>query len=182
MIRALALIAALTIPAASAADWTVNPAHSRLGYEVIIDGSKVEGAFGNWQAQIVFDPAALDAARATVTVDLATNTSGNGTRDEALAGPKWFDVPNTPKAVFETTAFRQTGADAYEADGLLTMRGTPVPITLPFALTIAGGNAHLTARLTLDRTLWGIGQPPYDVDTPVATKVDVVIDLAATGS
>jgi polyisoprenoid-binding protein YceI len=182
MIRALAVIAALAVPKAGAADWTVDPARSRLGYEVMIDGIKVEGAFGNWQAQIVFDPAALDAARATVTVDLATANSGNGTRDEALAGAKWFDVPNTPRAVFETTAFRLAGAGAYEADGILTMRGVAQPITLPFSLTIVGGEAHMTARLTLDRTLWGIGQPPYDVDTPVATKVDVVVDLAATGS
>jgi len=182
VIRALALIAALAIPAAAATDWTVDPARSRLGYEIVIDGAKVEGAFASWQAQIAFDPAALDAARATVTVDLASNTSGNGTRDQALIGDKWFDTANTPQAVFETTAFRQAGDGAYEADGILTMRGVAQPITLPFALTIAAGATHMTARLTLDRTLWGVGQPPYTSDTPVATKVEVVIDLIATGS
>lgn len=38
----------------------------------------------------------------------------------------------------------------------------------------------MTARLTLDRTQWQVGQGSYASDTPVATAVDVVIDLTAT--
>ncbi|BCW90143.1 Protein YceI [Alphaproteobacteria bacterium SO-S41] len=172
---------ALAAPA-FAANWAVDPARSQLGFEVVIDGTPVRGSFSIWTAEIAFDPADLTSAHAKVTIDVGTANSGNGTRDDALDGDKWFDVANTPQAVFDTSAFRQTGEGAYEVDATLTMRGTAHPVTLPFTLQIANGEAHMTARLTIDRTLWNIGQGSYASDTPVATKVDVVIDLIAKAS
>ena len=109
-----------------------------------------------------------------------TPSAGTRRRTKAAAGPLWFDAAASPEARFTTAAFRRTGADGYEADGTLTIRGIEAARHLPFALTVAGGEAHMTARLTLDRTQWRVGQGSYASDTPVATSVDVVIDLTAT--
>lgn len=176
---ALAFLAAAAGPA-RAADWTVDPARSSLAYEVTVDGDLRRGVFGAWTAEISFDPGDLSTAKADVRIDMASAFSGNETQDKAAAGHLWFDAAGSPEARFTTAAFRRTGADAYEADGTLTIRGIERPVTLPFALTIAGGEAHMTARLTLDRTQWQVGQGSYASDTPVATAVDVVIDLTAT--
>ena len=181
MKRILSVLAgaiALATPALGA-NWAVDPARSQLGFEVAIDGAPVKGNFTGWTAEITFDPNDLSSAHAKVTVDVATANSGNGTRDDALRSDKWFGIANTPQAVFDTSAFRQTGDGTYEADGTLTMHGATQPLILPFTLQIANGEAHMTARVSIDRTLWGVGQGNYASDTPVATKVDVVIDLTA---
>lgn len=175
---------------AIAANWQVDPASSKLGFEVAVNGEAVQGQFGQWTADIQFDPADLGQAKAKVTIDLASASTGNSTRDTALPGDKFFDVagstfsatPAAPagQAVFETSAFRQTGDNTYEADGTLTMRGVSHPLTLPFTLEIDGTKAHMVSTVPIDRTQWGVGQGDYADDKPVATQVNVMIDLNAT--
>lgn len=189
--KPLAFLAALALAAgaADAASWNVDPAASRLGFEVQVNGQPVQGTFQSWSAAISFDPAAPEAGHARVAIDLTKVETGNASRDKALPGPEWFDAAGTSftaptgspgEAVFETTAFRAKGGNAFEADGTLTLRGVSQTLTLPFTLDIAGGKAHMIARLPIDRTKWGVGQGDYASGGTVATNVDVVIDLTAS--
>jgi polyisoprenoid-binding protein YceI len=182
----LAVALALLSPAA-AKSWTVDPGHSRLGFEVEAGGTTVTGKFLDWSAIIQFDPADLGNARASVSIDLTRLETGDTRRDGYVTGPQWLNAssgqtsaasdPSNPAiGRFETTAFRQTGANTYEAAGALTLRGSTQAITLPFTLDLSGDTAHMTARVAIDRTRWGIGQGQ---GADVASNVDVVIDLAA---
>ncbi len=169
----------------------MDAGYSRLGFEVQAAGMTVTGKFLDWSATIEFDPTALAAARASVSIDLTRVETGDTRRDGYVTGPNWLnatgggqafaasDAANPSIGRFETTAFRQTGANTYEADGTLTLRGTAQPVTLPFTLDISGDTAHMTARLGIDRTRWGIGQGDYGDGKTVATNVEVVIDLTA---
>jgi len=193
MKRIAALVAAALLPIAPAAakNWTVEPGYSRLGFEVQAAGTTITGKFLDWSATIDFDPAALDTAHASVSIDLTRVETGDAKRDGFVSGPTWLNAsgngqtfaandPSNPAiGRFETTAFRQTGTNSYEADGMLTLRGSTQPVTLPFALEISGDTAHMTARLGIDRTRWGIGGGDYPDGKTVATNVDVVIDLMA---
>lgn len=186
----LVAVLALVMPA-SAKTWAVDKAASRLGFEVQAGGTTVSGQFLDWNAAIDFDPAALGSAHVSVSIDLTRVETGDARRDSTVTGPNWLNATGGSQALaagdpsspaigrFEASRFRQTGANTYEADGTLTLRGTGQPVTLPFTLNISGDVAHMTARLGIDRTRWGIGQGEYADGKTIATNVDVVIDLTA---
>ncbi|HEY2662058.1 MAG TPA: YceI family protein [Caulobacteraceae bacterium] len=75
-----------------------------------------------------------------------------------LPGKDWFDVAQYPQARFEGTAIRQKAGDAYEAAGVLTLRGVTRPVTLPFTLDINGAAAQAKGHLDLIRSAFGVGQ------------------------
>ncbi len=188
-LAALVAAAALCLPA-TAKSWTVDPARSTLGFEVAVQGNAMTARFDAWSAEISFDPTDIASAHARVTISLASADAGDKTRNGAMTGKTWFDVeasgyappdglpPGT--AVFETTAFREISPNAFEADGVLTLRDVKKPVTLPFTLLIEGGEAHMIGAVMLNRTEWGVGQGQYAGGDPVATEVKVTVDLIAT--
>ncbi|MEH0071472.1 YceI family protein [Pannonibacter sp. Pt2-lr] len=58
----------LATSAASAAEWTVDPAKSSIGFTVEQGGAPVSGSFGTWTAQIDFDPENVSAAKIEATI------------------------------------------------------------------------------------------------------------------
>ncbi|HRK71772.1 MAG TPA: YceI family protein [Micropepsaceae bacterium] len=175
----VALALGLSAPSL-AANWTVDAAQSSLGFEASMNNTGFQGRFEDWRAEISFDPADLSAAKASVTINMSSARTGDATRDAALPNGDWFDVSGFAEATFETTAFRAMGGDAYEADGILTLRGVAKPVTLPFTLTIADGVAVMDGAVTLNRGDFGVGQGEFTGDTPVALAVKVVVHIKAT--
>lgn len=176
---ALALVAlvALTL-GANAANWTVVPTESRIGFSGEHAGAKFKGVFDKWDAAITFDPANLAAAKATVTVQLASAKTGDPTYDKTLPTADWFDVAKSPTGVFETVAFRATNAGAYEADATLTIRGFKVPMVFAFTWTPSGDTAKLVGKAQVKRTAFGIGKGS---DEPGAwVSLDIPIDVTAS--
>lgn len=175
---------------ALAKPWTVDPAKSSLGFETTFNGAKIEGRFNSWNAEIEFDPANLGAAHAKVTIDLNSAVTGDAARDKALPTASFFDTqgsanlsyaaPGPSGAVFETTLFRDKGNGAYEADGMLSMRGVAKPVTLAFTLTIDGDRALMDGTAILNRLDWGVGQGEYADEEPIATAVNITVHIDAT--
>ncbi len=169
----------LTAPAA-AATWNVDHARSRLGFTVQWSGEAFVATFKSWKADIAFDPADLAHSKATVTVDLASETSGSSDNDDGLKGPEGFSIGQFPAAKFETTGFTAKGGNAYVATGRLTLHGVTRPVTLPFTLTITGNTAHMTGKAAVLRTDFGLGSGEWAAPTPIAHEVAIAIDLTAT--
>lgn len=177
---AVALLAALPALPASAATWVVDTAHSKLGFTGTQTGNAFSGRFGTWQAQIDFDPANPAAGHALVTIDMASALTGDPQKDGALPQSEWFNIKAFPKAVFEATGFKSKGGNAYEAMGMLTIRGVSKSVTLPFTLDIKGDTAHAEGKLDLVRTDFGVGQGAWATGQMVALAVGVTLDLNAT--
>lgn len=184
-LRALALAAVLCLPAgfalpASAAEWTVDPAASKLGFSGTQSGEAFSGTFGQWSAEIDFDPAAPEKGHARVAIDVASAKTGDAQKDTALPDPDWFDAASHPRAIFEASSFRATGSNGYVATGKLTIRETTHDVTLPVTIAIDGDKAHATGKLTLVRTDYGVGQGAWSTDQYVGLNVDVTFDITAT--
>ena len=179
LLLALPLLAA---PPALAADWTVDPAQSHLGFSGVQNGAPFQGSFGKWSAQISFDPAHPDTGHAKVTIDLASAKTGDTQRDSALPQAEWFDVKAFPQASFEATGFVAKGGDAYEAPGKLTIRGIGKDVVLPFTLAVTGDKAAAKGHLSLVRTGFGVGQGVWATGEWVGLEVGVDVDLVATKS
>ena len=168
-----------TAAAADTTSWKLDPTKSRLGFSGTQTGTKFEGSFTRYSAAIVFDPDHLDSSHITVSVDLASAATGDTQRDTALPGTDWFDIADFPQAKFDTTTIQSRGAGAYEAAGVLTLRGVSHPLVLPFTLEITGAVAHASGHVQLARTAFGVGQGPWATGQWVALDVGVDIDIIA---
>ena len=178
--RALVLgltTAAVLASPAWARPYAVDKSASRLSFTASMGGQPINGAFRRWDATIDFDPNSLPTSRASVTVDMSSASTGDGTRDAALPGADFFSAGKFPRATFVTRSITRTGPNRYQAVGDLTMRGVKRPATLPFTLQLNGNTARMQGRLTLDRTAFGVGQG--QAGEAVGKSVTVNVDVTA---
>lgn len=180
--KRLALLLLLATAPAAAAKWTVDPAQSRIGFSATWLGRVVPGTFRKWSAAIDFDPAAPDKAVVGVTVDLASAATGDKTVDTTLPGADWFAVAAASTAHFTAQKIVAQGPGRYVATGTLTIRGKAVPVSLPFALAVAGDVATVNGRVQLDRRAWKLGLDTDATAGYVAFAVPLTIHVVARRS
>jgi polyisoprenoid-binding protein YceI len=172
------VLAAPAAAFAAPAHWTVDPS-SKLLFQGRVNGDAFTGTFRRWSADIVFDPKALGASKAVVTVDVTSAATGDADRDQALPSADWFAAPRFPRATFVTTSVRDLGGGRYQAAGDLAIKGVHERVVLPFTLAITGDTAHMNGQLVLNRTAFGIGQGQWSTPDVVDTKVVVIVALTA---
>jgi polyisoprenoid-binding protein YceI len=175
-----ALLATGLATPAHAAEWTIDPAHSHLGFSGTQTGVPFQGQFGTFSGRISFDPAHPEAGQTSIVVDIASAHTGDVQRDQAMPQAEWFDIAHFPQARFEAHGFKARGGNAYEASGTLSIRDVTQPLTLPFQLTLDGNSAHATGHVTLSRDQFGVGQGAWKDGQYVALAVDVTFDVVAT--
>ena len=119
-LNTLALLGVLASPTASAVEYrTVLPAQSAIGFEFNQMGVPIKGGFKRFVAQMVFDPAKPEAARAQIDIDLASIDAGSSEADEESAGRLWFNHSVYPRAHFVSSQIRALGNNRYEMRGTL---------------------------------------------------------------
>ncbi len=193
-LRAMAVIAALISAAvlagtpalAEAPDWTVQDG-SRVGFIATQGGAPVEGVFETFEAEIRFDPEALDQSRVAVTIDIASVNSESKDRDDTIRSASLFDVATWPQARFEAEGFTRKDDGGYEAAGRLTMRDVTKDVVLPFTLEIAPDpeqadrlRAAAKGELKVQRLDYGVGQGLWTDTSVVGNEVVIFIDIQAT--
>ena len=177
MKRLAILLLALALPgAAAAADYTVQPAASTLGFSNTFQGESFNGQFGQWTAAISYDAAKLASSKFDVEVTLASVKTGDNDRDTALPGPDFFDTAKFPKAHFVTTGFRQSGGKVI-ADGTLTLRGLTKPMSLEVTFKPQVGGATLDVAGTVKRLDFGVGTGDYADTSVIGGDVKVTAHL-----
>ncbi|MHB1059727.1 MAG: YceI family protein [Rhodanobacter sp.] len=175
--KRLAILLALALPGmAVAADYTVQPAASTLGFSGTFQGEAFQGRFGQWTAAISYDAANLAGSKFDVEVDLASVKTGDNDRDSALPGTDFFDVAKFPKAHFVTTGLRQSGGKVI-ADGTLTLHGISKPVSLEVTFKPQGGGATLDVAGTVKRLDFGVGTGDYADTSVIGGDVKVAAHL-----
>lgn len=162
---------------AEAKNWSIDYAHSQLGFAGTQGSDAFQGSFKNFKADIDFDPDHPEAGKISVTVDIASATTGDEQRDGMLPQSDWFNTAQFPQAHFTSSQIRKTGANAYEAQGTLTIKGISMPVILPFTLQPEGDHMHAQGRTMLTRTDFHIGEGQWANDQTVKHGVDVTVDL-----
>ncbi len=171
-----------TMPASAAQHWKVDYARSKLGFTVSWSNQPFTAVFRSWKADIDFDPADLAHSRASVTVNLASETSDDSETDDGIKGADGFQVSQFPTALFRVASFTHAFGDRYVATGTLSIKGLSRPITLPFTLTMSGATAHVVGKAVVLRTDFHVGTGEWAKADPVAYEVTVNVDLVASKS
>ena len=177
MKRLATLLFALTLPcAAAAADYTVRPELSRLGFSGTYQGAAFNGSFGQWTGAISYDPASLGNSKFDVNVTLASVKTGDHDQENALPGVDFFNVTKFPTAHFVTTGFHQNGTQVI-ADGQLTLRGVTRPLSLTVLFKPQGSAATLDVTGVLKRLDFGVGMGDYADTSVIGADVKVIAHL-----
>ncbi|MGP1665882.1 MAG: YceI family protein [Rhodanobacter sp.] len=177
MKRLAILLLALTLPSiGAAADYSVQPDASKLGFNAIFQGESFDGQFGQWSAVIRYDAADLASSKFDVEVTLASVKTGDSDRDTTLPGVDFFNVAKFPTAHFVTTGFHQSNGKVI-ADGNLSLRGVTRPLSLAITFKTQGDGATLDVVSTVKRLDFGVGAGDYADTSVIGPDVNITAHL-----
>ncbi|MBU1936238.1 YceI family protein [bacterium] len=160
----IAFALAFLIQSGFAADWTVDKAHSQVGFAVKhLMISTVRGSFSDYEVAINFDETDPSNLSFSGTIQAASINTENEKRDTHLRSADFFDVANYPTLTFASKKTEKISAGMYKMTGDLTIHGitkevvlnveglTPV-ITTPMGDTRTG----VTVTTTINRKDFGL--------------------------
>jgi polyisoprenoid-binding protein YceI len=168
--------------------YTVDPAHSRLGFvarHAMV--TKVRGSFMDFAGSFDIDAPDWSASKAQTTIQVASVDTGNEQRDSHLRANDFFDAPNYPQITFTSTRVEQIAEDTFAVTGDLTIKGTTRPVTIE--LVYAGsavdpfGNSRIgfEGTTTINRKDFGV-HFNATLDTGgalVSDKITLELDISA---
>lgn len=164
------------VSSAGAATWRIVPSSSSIRFSSTQMGEPLEGEFQRFDGEIEFDPGASPQGKVRIEIDIASIKTGAADRDMQALGNDWFAARKSPTAMFSAQQFRRTGTDSYEAMGVLEIKDTSIPVTLPFTLRIdSSGLAEMHGQLSLNRLAFGLGAGA--LSDPNVAAHDVAVDI-----
>ena len=173
------LLIALSCAAAAVEFNRVQMNKSALTFAYTQMNVPMEGSFRSFKADIAFDPARLDAARAQFDIHLASIDTGNRESDDEVAGKAWFNTGAFPVARFVSTGVRALGGNRYEVSGKLTLKGRTRDVSAPFTFRQQGALGVFEGAFTLKRLDYAIGEGAWADVSAVADEIQVRFRIAA---
>ena len=121
-------------------------------------GLKVDGIMKGLQGRIIFNPSNLATASFTVSVDVATINTNNGTRDNHLKKEEYFDVAKHPRLQFTSTKILATNNPAvFKMEGNITIKGVTKLLNFPFTVVEKPDGDLFSGEFTINRRDFKVG-------------------------
>jgi polyisoprenoid-binding protein YceI len=119
-----------TTPSVLVGTWSVDPAHSKVGFAVKHMGiATVRGEFTEFEGTLEVGED-LSSARAYGTVKTQSVDTNEPQRDDHLRSPDFFDAAQFPELRFESTSIEALDEEEYRITGQLTIHGVTNEIVL----------------------------------------------------
>jgi polyisoprenoid-binding protein YceI len=158
---ALSLLVAATLPA-RADVYTIDPAHSSIGFQVRHLVSKVLGRFTVFSGSIDLDPQKPENSTVDVSIDATSITTDTPKRDAHLKTSDFLAVDKFPTITFKSTKIQKTGENLFDVTGDLTIRGVTKSTVLKAEMLgvttdpMMGNRAGFQATTTVNRKDFGV--------------------------
>jgi len=162
---------------ATAVRMRIDRNHSTVSFKIpILAGmSTVTGKFTDFEIELDFDDAEPGNSSVSATIQVASIDTGIDDRDGHLRTADFFDVDNHPAATFVSDRVEIDG-NSGTAHGMLTIRGTSLPVVLDLELMRTGDRGlGIKATTTFDRIDFGITWQHGDV--PMFVGHEVTLEL-----
>jgi polyisoprenoid-binding protein YceI len=174
-------VLAMTMPMrAGAVEYkAIQPEKSKVTFQYKQMGVAMDGQFKKFVAQLNFDPAKPAAAQAQVDIDLASIDAGSSEADDEVVGKTWFNTKAFPKASFVARQIKPTGANQYEVNGSLTIKGKSQDIKFPLKYVAQGNAGVFTGGFVIRRADFSIGEGMWAKFDVVANDIQVNFQLTA---
>lgn len=191
--RALIFAAALFAAGAASAEpvtYALDPAHTQVAFSIDRFGfNRVLGQFDTVAGEVVLDEANPANSSVRATVQIASISAGNATRDEHLRGDRWLRAAQFPTMEFQSTSVRLISNTRAEVTGNLTLLGQTHPLVLDVTLNRiadAPNNGRRTAGFsatgTLTRSTWGMTVTPNTVGDQISISIEALAQAPAAAN
>lgn len=166
----LASLLAVTL-AASAAPLKTDTANSAITATFKQMNVPVEARFRTFSAQLDYDPAKPEAARASVDISTASLDLGDPDMNSEVAKKDWFNSAQFPKATFVSSAIKPAGPGKLNVTGKLTIKGKSANVSFPLTVRAEGGKQLFEGALPIRRLAYHIGDGEWKDTSMVADEV-----------
>ncbi|WP_305823973.1 YceI family protein [Massilia brevitalea] len=178
-LRTLLAAALFTAAAAHAAPLKTDLAKSSVSATFKQMNVPVEAKFKTFGAQIDYDAAKPEAAKATVDIGTASMDLGDPEYNREVAKKEWFNTAQFPKATFVSTSIRPAGADKLNVAGKLTIKGKTADVNFPLTVKTAGKQQVFEGQLPIKRLAFNIGEGEWKDTSMVADEVVIKFRVTA---
>src|SRR5437588_2427401 len=144
VVTAAALGAGLASAAFANETYKFDQAHSTIGFSVHQFLGTTHGKFAKFDGKIDIGREHPENSSVTAHIDVRTIDTGIVKRDNHLRSPEFFAVEKYPAITFKSRSVKQTGPQAGDILGDLTMHGVTKPITLHVKLLASPGETKQT--------------------------------------
>ena len=180
MIARIALVtAALLASSVFAAPLKVDSAKSGVGVTFKQMGVSVDAKFNKLVAQVDYDAAKPENAKASVEIDVASFDLGDPDYSAEVRKKEWFHAVQFPKATFSSTKIRAIGPGKLEVIGKLTLKGKSTDLQFPLSVKKEGGVQVFEGIVPIKRLVFGIGDGEWKDTSVVADEVVIKFRIVA---
>src|SRR6185437_6349822 len=167
--------------------WTVDPAHSKVGFGVKHMGiATVRGEFTDFEGTLEIGED-LSSAKVYGTVKTESVDTNEPQRDDHLRSPDFFDAAQFPELRFESTSIEALDDEEFRITGQLTIHGVTDEIVLHAEVQGTDvdpwGNERVGLEVTgqLSRADYGMhfNQTLVSGNLLVGDKISLALDISA---
>ncbi len=165
--------------------WRVDPNHSAITFRVRHLGiTWVNGKFGSWASELVFDPANPEAASVSAHIRTASVNTEVDRRDTDIR-QNYFVADSFPEIAFTSRRVEKTGDTHLRITGDLTMHGVTKSVILETEINgmlngSRGKRVSFTGTTTVSRRDFGILRNPFmEGAQVVGDDIHITIDIEA---
>src|SRR5260370_35607570 len=181
VVTAAALGAALASAAFANETYKFDQAHSTIGFSAHKFLGTTPGKFAKFDGKIDLDREHPENSSVRARIDVRSIDTGIVKRDNHLRGPEFFAVEKYPEITFKSRNVKQTGPQAGDILGHLTMHGLTKPITLHVKLLTSPKDKQTRWALTTDplkrRALHLMFAQPAETLSVAAQTVPINIEI-----
>jgi len=172
------LLASLSV-FAQVETYTIDSAHSSVGFGVRHFFTKVPGVFTQFSGTVTVDRYNLEKSQVEATISVGSINTSDTKRDAHLQNEDFFLTSKFPTATFKSRSWKKTGENSYDVEGDLTIKDVTKSVTLKVT-SLGFGPGMKGAQLSgweatakLDRRDFGISYGQGIVGNEVDVQINV---------
>ncbi|MYM82578.1 polyisoprenoid-binding protein [Duganella sp. FT50W] len=165
--------------AAGAAVLKTDPAKSTVTATFKQMNVPIDAKFKKFTANIDYDAAKPDAAKATVEVETGSMDLGDADYNKEVAKKEWFNAAQFPKATFVSSSIKPAGAGKLNVTGKLTIKGKTTDVSFPLTVKADGKAQVFDGVLPIKRLAYNIGEGEWKDTSMVADDVTIKFHVVA---
>ncbi len=179
------LVSLALCPAARAATYQLDPAHTTVGFRIRHLLSYVQGTFNEFDGTFEYDPEHPEASAVQATIRAGSLDTRHDKRDTHLRSADFFDAERFPVMTFTSTQVTDATPRRAMLHGLLTLHGVERPVVLevdihgiardPWGNTRSG----FTAKTVISRKEFGLAwnQTLETGQVLIGDEVEITIEV-----
>lgn len=181
-----AFLFSLLVPARSMAqEWTVDPAHSGVMFEITHIFSTIRGRFSDFSANVSFDPQHPEKSRFEFVVKTDSIDTQIAKRDAHLKTADFFEAAKYPQIVFKSTKVARVEGNRFLLEGKMTVKDVTQDMQVELLYLGKKENpmskgsevAGLETRFKIDRLAFHVGDGKFYKMGVVGKDVQVLVSL-----